>query len=198
MGFPIDKATKTWEHAGLQCAIAPADCNPNGGTAYNRYVRVPQGSDWHGRDYDTINQIMWDNEDDWPEAARLVGGASELTYNNRDGWIGFGTLHAGDRWPEDMLDPEHMPTSPYETAWTMDRLQDAVNAWAEIVAHEDSPLAQGTVLRSQDGPIYWHDAAWLPVAHVNALSHVDDSDHSDLAGRARLIASWYRVNRLVS
>lgn len=25
-----------------------------------------------------------------------------------------------------------------------------------------------------------------------------DSDHSDLAGRARLIASWYRVNRLVS
>ena len=67
-----------------------------------------------------------------------------------------------------------------------------------IAAHEDSPLAQGTVLRSQDGPIYWHDAAWLPVTHVNALSHVDDSDHSDLAGRARLIASWYRVNRLVS
>lgn len=29
----------------------------------------PQGCDWHGRDYDTINQIMWDNEDDWPEAA---------------------------------------------------------------------------------------------------------------------------------
>lgn len=25
-----------------------------------------------------------------------------------------------------------------------------------------------------------------------------DSDHSDLAGRARLITSWYRVNRLVS
>lgn len=24
MGFPTDKATKTWEHAGLQCAIAPA------------------------------------------------------------------------------------------------------------------------------------------------------------------------------
>ena len=67
-----------------------------------------------------------------------------------------------------------------------------------IAAHEDSPLAEGTVLRSQDGPIYWHDAAWLPVAHVNGLTHVDDSDHSDLAGRARLIASWYRVNRLVS
>ena len=32
-----------------------------------------------------------------------------------------------------------MPTSPYETAWTMDRLQDAVNAWAEIIAHR-SPL----------------------------------------------------------
>ena len=139
MGFPTDKAIKTWEHAGLQCAIAPAGCNPNGGTAYNGYVRVPQGCDWHGRDYDTINQIMWDNEDDWPEAARLVGGASELTYKNRDGWIGFDTLHAGDRWPEDMLDPENMPTSPYETAWTMDRLQDAVNAWAEIIAHR-SPL----------------------------------------------------------
>nr|DAP92195.1 MAG TPA: hypothetical protein [Caudoviricetes sp.] len=67
-----------------------------------------------------------------------------------------------------------------------------------ITAHEDSPLAQGTVLRPQDGPIYWHDAVWLPVAHVNALYHVDDSDHSDLAGRARLIASWCRVNRLVS
>lgn len=66
-----------------------------------------------------------------------------------------------------------------------------------IAAHEDSPLAQGTVLRSQDGPIYWHDAAWLPVAYVNGLTRVDDSDHSDLAGRARLIASWYRVNRLV-
>lgn len=139
MGFPTDKATKTWEHAGLQCAIAPAGCNPNGGTAYNGYVRVPQGCDWHGRDYDTINQIMWDNEDDWPEAARLVGGASELTYSNRYGWIGFDTLHAGDRWPEDMLDPIGMPTSPYETAWTMDRLQDAVNAWAEIIAHR-SPL----------------------------------------------------------
>lgn len=25
-----------------------------------------------------------------------------------------------------------------------------------------------------------------------------NSDHSDLAGPARLIASWYRVNRLVS
>ena len=67
-----------------------------------------------------------------------------------------------------------------------------------IAAHEDSPLAEGTVLRSQDGPIYWHDAAWLPIAHVNGLTRVDDSDHSDLAGRARLIASWYRVNRLVS
>lgn len=67
-----------------------------------------------------------------------------------------------------------------------------------IAAHEDSPLAEGTVLRSQDGPIYWHDAVWLPVAHVNGLTRVDDSDHSDLAGRARLIASWYRVNRLVS
>lgn len=106
MGFPTDKATKTWEHAGLQCAIAPAGCNPNGGTAYNGYVRVPQGCDWHSRDYDTINQIMWDNEGDWPE---------------------------------DMLDPEHMPTSPYETAWTMDRLQDAVNAWAKIITHR-SPL----------------------------------------------------------
>lgn len=106
MGFPTDKAVKTWEHAGLQCAIAPAGCNPNGGTAYNGYVRVPQGCDWHGRDYDMINQIMWDNEGDWPE---------------------------------DMLDPEHMPTGPYETAWTMDRLQDAVNAWAEIIAHR-SPL----------------------------------------------------------
>ena len=67
-----------------------------------------------------------------------------------------------------------------------------------IAAHEDSPLAEGTVLRSQDGPIYWHDAVWLPVVHVNGLTHVDDSDHSDLAGRARLIASWYRVNRLAS
>lgn len=139
MGFPTNKAIKTWEHAGLQCAIAPAGCNPNGGIAHNGYVQIPQGSDWHGRDYDTINQIVWDNEDNWSETKRLVGGATELTYDNPAGWIGFDTLHAGDRWLQDMLDPDHMPTSPYETAWTMDRLEDAVNAWAEIITRR-SPL----------------------------------------------------------
>lgn len=86
--------------------------------------------------------------------------------------------------------------------WCVDTRTNWPTARLIIVfrAHERNlePAVLALRLRSQDGPIYWHDAVWLPVAHVNALSHVDDNDHSDLAGRARLIASWYRVNRLVS
>lgn len=67
-----------------------------------------------------------------------------------------------------------------------------------IAADPESPVAEGTLLRSGYDRICWHDAVWLPSVHVNGLRAVLDSDHSDLAGRARLINAWDRVNRLVS
>ena len=82
--------------------------------------------------------------------------------------------------------------------WCVDTRVNWPTARLIIVFRAHERNLEPAVLQSQDGPIYWHDAVWLPVAHVNGLTRVDDSDHSDLAGRARLIASWCRVNRLVS
>lgn len=78
--------------------------------------------------------------------------------------------------------------------WCVDTRTNWPTARLIIVfrAHERNLEPAVLALRLRDGDYE------VIAAHVNGLSRVDDSDHSDLAGRARLIASWYRVNRLVS
>lgn len=53
----------------------------------NGYVRIPEGHPWAGLDYDYI-------------PATAPGG---LTFD-RNGWIGFDTMHLGDVWDEEAIE----------------------------------------------------------------------------------------------
>lgn len=94
---------RTWVASGLRCALVRA---PLWG-AINGYVRVPS--------------IQPGQQDE----VEVHGG---VTFGpDRDGWIGFDTLHGGDIWPD-------APSSRAERDWGRTWTEDQVAAETERMA----------------------------------------------------------------
>lgn len=84
-------ALRTWVAHGYRCCLLQA---PLYG-AINGYVLVPNIK---------------------PGIADQVEVHGGVTHESGD-WIGFDTLHAGDRWPGD-----YGPTTSYDRTWTQDQV----------------------------------------------------------------------------
>lgn len=84
-------AIRTWVAHGFRCALM---AGPWDG-AVNGYVRAPGIT---------------------PEQTAQIEVHGGVTYE-RDGWVGFDTLHSGDVWPN----AEHpLPATPWDIHWTED------------------------------------------------------------------------------
>lgn len=100
---------------GVEHGIPWVTCRAPVYGAANGYVKIPEGHHWHGLYYDDI-------------PVEVHGG---LTYGGGEsGWIGFDTLHCGDRWPGE-LSP--IPTS-YDKHWTDELVAEETRALARKVA----------------------------------------------------------------
>lgn len=99
---------------GIEWATRPA---PLYG-AINGYVRLPEGHPWR-----MLADIQFTDQPD----VDVNGG---ITYGvDKDGWIGFDTLHAGDYWPGMRDTPGY-----YDTRWTPDMVAEEARKLARQVA----------------------------------------------------------------
>jgi hypothetical protein len=93
--------------------------------AMNGYVQLPPDHPW--RVADLAEQF-----------AKIHGG---ITYGpDGDGWIGFDTLHSGDRWPGGLF--EKFPRAQWHNDWTpalvAEEARDLARQVAEALAEDEA------------------------------------------------------------
>lgn len=89
--------------------------------AVNGYCRLPDGHPWLSRDVERIaTTVPW----------------GEITYGTGN-WIGFDTLHAGQRWPA--MTDFGLPIFEGDTLMT----EDMVFGWAERLAGDAAAALAG-------------------------------------------------------
>lgn len=135
------KAIERWNHNGVECAISPS---PMGGM--NGYIQIPK--DARQSSGPPSPEHHWLSAEDLEDSLHCHGG---ITYGpDEEGWLGFDTGHAGDLWPEHIVeewkDPTIWPTGvkdlyaiqreyrqPWTIDWTFEKLREEVKNLAEQV-----------------------------------------------------------------
>lgn len=134
-------AIERWNHGGIECAICPS---PQGGL--NGYVQIP--AEARRPNPPPSPEHGWLSADVLTATIHCHGG---ITYGpDEDGWLGFDTGHAGDLWPEHIVEefkdpyifPPGMPDlysiqrehrQPWTMDWTLPRLRRETEALATEV-----------------------------------------------------------------
>ena len=120
------KAVLSGTYKDVDWAVTPGPSgSPNG------YFLIPENHPWRvltkrtktygsGRKYnlgsDKINALIWDDYSSW-RGEQLIGGAAELTYSDRDGWVGFDTQHLCD----EVID------------WTPELVEEQLKCWIDLL-----------------------------------------------------------------
>ena len=150
----LGPANMTVVDHGIVDGIRWATCKAPLYDAVNGYVQIPDDHPWRG-----ISHSSWDNESVLDDLD-MPGG---LTYGpNKDGWIGFDTMHVGDYWPGA---PDHWKRSAVRF-WTPELVAESTRLVAEQLA-----VARASGPPTIDAEVIEVDDPAAPCAHevVEAL-----------------------------
>lgn len=113
---------------GVEAGVRWVICRAPWG-AVNGYARMPEGHQWREKNLQS---------EDWD----LLDAHGGITYGpDADGWVGFDTLHAGDRWPGGDAPHFCRPGECDCKTWTEDMVAAEAKSLARQIAAADPTLA---------------------------------------------------------